>query len=135
MDGSVGRTVERRVRTFLERGCRRRLQPPERRAYAASVVPQLAQKRDAGASIAAPQVAHAPLRYFPHDEQNAGSGSGRGPHTSHDRRIARYRRTAASAGSREPAMDGTPATGDDAATCSDAADAADAAAAAMRRFF
>lgn len=75
-------------------------------AYAASVVPQLAQKRDAGASILAPQAAHAPLRYFPQEEQNAGSGSGRGPHASHDRRIARYRRTAASAGSSEPAIDG-----------------------------
>ena len=107
MDGAQGRTVDRRCsgdpgRDGLSEGVR----PPERWAYAASVAPQLAQKRDAGASIAAPQVAHAPLRYFPHDEQNAGSGSGRGPHTSHDRRIARYRRIAASAGSTEPATEG-----------------------------
>lgn len=78
----------------------------EGRGYAASVLPQLAQNREAGASIPAPHVAQAPFRYFPQDEQNAGSGSGRGPHTSHDRRIARYRRIAASAGSTEPATTG-----------------------------
>ena len=84
---------------------------PEGAGYAASEPPQFAQKRDAGASIAAPQVVQAPLRYFPHEEQNAGSGSGRGPHTSHDRRIARYRSTAASAGSTDSVMEGASGLG------------------------
>lgn len=78
--------------------------------YAASELPQLAQKRDAGASTTAPHVAHVPLRYFPQDEQNTGSGSGRGPHVSQDRRIVRYRSTAASAASAESAAAWAPPT-------------------------
>lgn len=57
--------------------------------YAASDPPQLAQNRDAGASTAAPQCAHASLRYVPQVEQYAGSGSGRGPHVAHERRTER----------------------------------------------
>ena len=67
------------------------------RGYAAKELPQFEQNREAGASTAAPHCAHAPFRYFPQEEQNTGSGSGRGPHVSHDRRIDRYRSTAASA--------------------------------------
>ena len=62
---------------------------PGRRSYAASELPQLPQNRDAGASTTAPHWAQFPLRYFPHDEQNAGSDSGLGPHVSHARRTER----------------------------------------------
>ena len=72
------------------------------RGYAAKELPQFEQNREAGASTAAPHCAHAPFRYFPQEEQNTGSGSGRGPHVSHDRRIDRYRSTAASAWSTVP---------------------------------
>jgi hypothetical protein len=44
--------------------------------YAASELPQFAQNLDAGWSIGASQCTQAPLRYLPHDEQKAGSGSG-----------------------------------------------------------
>ena len=68
--------------------------------------PQFAQNRDAGRIDRRPAVRARTLEILPARRAERGIRLGRGPHTSHSRRIARYRRTAASAGS-TAAMDGS----------------------------
>src|SRR5688500_10708583 len=106
-----GRSDPHRPRTRRSATARRAWRTNEHQfatRQAASEFPQFEQNREAGASTVTPQWSHLPRRYLPHEEQNAGSGSGRGPHVSHERRTVRYFITAASAASTIPATPATP---------------------------